>query len=181
MTKLLSSCRYERRDGKWPFVTTGDMRYHLGLGLVGSHTFLDGEKSLGRLEGDLLTIYQGYASDGASPCVIVPVVGWRWGVPSPASAAPGFLLHDFLYQFAEVACCPWTYEQADDALYALLRAHGFCMPASYHAAVSIFGGMARRLGRASTTVYCCTHTHEIRARFTGDHLRHLPVNRCRCI
>jgi hypothetical protein len=158
MTKLLSSCRYERKPrGKWPFVTTGDLRYNLGLGLKGSHTFCDGEKSIGRLEDDILTIYTGYASDGASPGFIIPFFGWRFGPPSPKSSAPGFFLHDFLYQFGGLPCCPWTYEQADDAFEALLIAHGFSLPRSYHSAVTIFGGIARRLSKVSTTLYCYTH------------------------
>lgn len=155
---LCSPCQYQRNaKGKWPFVLTQDLQVLLNQGFIGTHVFFDGDKAIGSLAGDLLTLYAGYASDGASPGFTVPGFGWRWGTPSPASSAPGFFTHDFLYQFGELACAPWTYSQADDALYSLLRAGGFQLPATYHAAVTIFGGIFRRFGKASTTVSCSVH------------------------
>ena len=156
--KLASQISYQRLpSGKWPFVLLSDLMVNLNQGFVGTHVFYDGSKPIGSLVGDLLTIYAGYASDGASPGFVVPGLGLRIGTPSPASAAPGFFTHDFLYQFAELPCAPWTYEQADDALYSLLRSGGFLAPSSYHAAVTVFGGLFRRLGNVSTTVSCKIH------------------------
>ena len=156
--KLASHISYQRLpSGQWPFVLLDDLLVDLRQGFVGTHVFCDCDKPIGSLVGDLLTIYAGYASDGASPGFVVPWLDWRIGTPSPFSSAPGFFTHDFLYQFAELPCAPWTYEQADDALYSLLRAGGFLAPSSYHAAVTIFGGLFRRLRKVSTTVSCNVH------------------------
>ena len=152
--RTLSQCSYEVVKGHWPFVLTENLVTDLAYGFRGKHVFRDRGKTLGELIGDTLTIFEGYASDGASPhiCTIGKL---RIGTPSHHKTAPGFFVHDFLYQFGRLECCPWTYEQADDVLFHLMRQHGSILAAPYLAAVSIFGGIHRRLTqRPSETIEC---------------------------
>lgn len=161
----LTPVRYKEVPGKWPFVLVADLTVELAGGFIGRHVFLDNGVPYGEITGDRLTIYAGYGSDGASP-YFGKICGLRIGTPSHARTAPGFFVHDFLYQFAELPCCPWDYQQADDALYWLMRNEGSRLGSPYHAAVSIFGGMHRRItGRTSTTVACITHHHETKNQY----------------
>lgn len=115
-------------------------------------------KSIARLDGDILTIFAGYASDGASP-YFGNLCGLRIGTPSPASSAAGFFVHDCLYQFGELPCAPWSYDDADDALYCLLRSTGFKLAGAYHAAVALFGGLYRQLTRKPSATIACISNH----------------------
>ena len=141
--RAMHPVQYSRQPGRWPFRLTRGLAVNLDMGLTGGMVFEERGEILGMLHGDILTIFEGYQSDGASPCVIVGNV--RLGTPSPQSSAAGFFTHDFMYQFAGVA--PWTYEDADNALYWLLRENGFRLSGIYHSAVAIFGGLHRRLTR----------------------------------
>lgn len=150
--------RYVRKpSGRYPFVLTRNFSVDLGLGLRPERAdFYTGTRCLGVLRGDVLTIFAGYASDGASPGFVVPWLGWRIGTPSPASAAPGFFTHDFLYQFADVPGVPWDRDDADDIFYDLLREGNFAAPALYHDVVSLFGGAFRRLSKIDPSLSCTT-------------------------
>ena len=134
---------------------------HLGLGLRGAHVFAERGKDLGELTDDILTIYAGYTSDGASPH-LATICGIRIGTYSGRKTAPGWWPHDFMYQFGpdSLPCCPWTFDQADDVLYWMMRQNGSILGGPYHAALSIFGGLHRQLTRPrNTEVYCRHHPH----------------------
>lgn len=150
---------YEVQKGHWPFVLTKDLIVGLGMGFKGIHKFVDNGVERAMLVNDKLVIYAGYASDGASPhiCTIGPI---RIGTPSHKKIAPAWFAHDCMYQFGALPCCPWTYAQADDVLYHLMRERGSILAAPYHAAVSIFGGLHRRItGKGSTSIACIV-THK---------------------
>lgn len=151
---------YETRKGHWPFVLTKDLIVHLGMGFKGIHKFIDKGVVMATLVNDTLAIHAGYASDGASPhiCTIGPI---RIGTPSHKRIAPGFFAHDCMYQFGSLPCCPWTYAQADDVLYHLMRERGSILGAPYHAAVSIFGGLHRRFTSKGSTTIACIVNHAL--------------------
>lgn len=152
-----SPISYREVPGRWPYVLNENLSANLGAGFVGSHAFMDNGVLLGHLEDDDLTIFAGYASDGASP-YFGKFLGIRIGTPSHAKTAPGWFVHDFLYQFADLPCCPWTYAQADLTLYWLMRNEGSILCAPYHAGVTLFGGWRRRWLGGSSTVSCiATH------------------------
>ena len=138
--RLIQPVHYERVRGRWPFRLTDPVRVDLGLGHVGHVAFSERGEILGTLCDDVLTIFAGYQSDGASPCVVV--CGFRIGTPSPKRSAAGFFVHDFMYQFQSVA--PWSYQQADDCLYWLMEYDGFPLSGLYHEAVALLGGSYRR-------------------------------------
>jgi hypothetical protein len=138
--RLIHPVRYTRQRGRWPFVLTAPIVVDLGMGHLGHVTFEERGQILGMLNHDILTIFEGYQSDGASPCIVI--CGLRIGTPSPRSAAAGWFVHDFMYQFQSVA--PWSFKQADDCLYWLLEDDDFFLSGVYHEAVSRFGGMFRR-------------------------------------
>jgi len=141
--RALHPVAYIRQPGRWPFRLVRGLAVNLDMGLRGTWSFEERGEILGMLHGDTLTIFEGYQSDGASPCIIIGKV--RLGTPSPQSSAAGFFTHDFMYQFAGVA--PSTSRDADNALYWLLRENGFRLSGVYHSAVAIFGGLHRRLTR----------------------------------
>jgi len=145
--RALHPVRYQRQPGRWPFRLCGPFSVNLDMGLRGTWSFEERGEILGMLTGDFLTIFEGYQSDGASPCLIFGDI--RIGTPSPQSSAAGFFVHDFMYQFESVA--PWTFADADNALYWLLRQNGFWGSGVYHSAVATFGGLHRRLTRRPNT------------------------------
>jgi len=159
---LKSLVCYKRQRGRWPFVLTEDLTVDLGLGLKGQHLFIDRGLSICRLDGDLFTLFAGYASDGCTPyfgCLL----SLRIGTPTPqGTAACSWWIHDAMYQFGELSCAPWSYAQADDVFFHLLRTYGWKLASPYHAAVSIFGGIARKLRRNPSTTIACISSHQPR-------------------
>jgi hypothetical protein len=155
----LTDCNYTTVPGKWPFVLTSDLVTDLCLGLCGEHTLVHRGRMMGTLVDDRLTIFAGYASDGASPHFFT-IGKLRFGTPSHRKTAPGFFVHDFLYQFGRLPCCPWTFSQADDVLYHLMRQEGSILAAPYHAAVSIFGGLHRKITGSSSAAISCNTKHK---------------------
>lgn len=154
---LKSDCRHRTQPGKWRYVLEADLVCHLGIsGLRQTHQFLHRGQTIGRLEGALLTIFDGYAIDGCSPAF--SVFGRRIGTPSPPATRPAAFVHDFLYQFMDLPCSPWNREQADGIFYDLLRARGFPFSLTYGMAVTVFGGVFRRISRKpDTSIACLTH------------------------
>jgi len=152
---LKSRFRYHTRPGKWKFVLAGELVCHLGIPLRGSHVFIDKGITIARLDGALLTIFEGYAIDGCSPAI--DIRGRRVGTPSPESTLPAAFVHDCLYQFASLACAGWSRSQADSIFRDLLRARGFPLADVYFLGVTIFGGIHRALRRPSTSIACITH------------------------
>lgn len=138
--RLIHPVFYTRQRGRWPFVLTAPVVVNLGMGHLGHLEFFERGELLGVLNEDILTISQGYRSDGASPCIVIG--GIRFGTPSPKSAAAGWFVHDFMYQFQSVA--PWSYKQADDCFYWLLEDNGFALSGLYHEAVAKLGGLYRK-------------------------------------
>ena len=138
--RLIHPVFYERQRGRWPFRLTGPVVVNLGMGHLGHIAFYERDEMLGLLTDDILTIFEGYQSDGASPCIIIG--GIRIGTPSPRSAAAGWFVHDFMHQFQSVA--PWSYKQADDCFYWLLENDGFILSGLYHDAVAKLGGLYRK-------------------------------------
>lgn len=153
---------YDEVEGPWPFVLREDASVDLGLGLTGQHKFVDRGRHIASLDGDILTIKKGYASDGASP-YFGKLFGLRIGTPSHERTAPGWFTHDLLYQIAEVRCCvSWTYEDADDILHDLMRENGSRLGGLYHAGVALFGGMHRRFRRGPSGAVICITNHRMR-------------------
>ena len=151
---LLTTVEYKRQRGRWPFVLTEPLLVKLGLGFEGRHSFMDRDKHRGSLRDDVLTIEPGYASDGCSP-YYGSFLGIRIGTPSPRSSAAGFFVHDFLYQFKRLPCAPWTYQQANDIFWSLLRKNGFPLAELYFGAVSLFGGLHRTIHSDSENNTTC--------------------------
>lgn len=153
MTATLESpLSYRTRSGKWKFVLSHDLRVRLGIGALGNHFFCDEGDPIARLSGDLLTIYRGYAIDGCSPAV--SLFGVRIGTPSPRSSLAGAFTHDCLYQFGELSCAPWRYDQADRIFLDLLRLDGFPLAGLYYQAVRRFGASFRRLTPPRMGITC---------------------------
>ena len=158
MTAELKSRFHSRtQPGKWRYVLENDLVCHLGhLGLRHTHQFLHAGTSKGKLEGALLTIFAGYAIDGCSPAIAIR--GKRIGTPTPPATKPAAFVHDFLYQFMDLPCCPWNREQADAIFYDLLRSREFPFALTYGIAVTLFGGITRKLTpRDSRAIACLTH------------------------
>lgn len=153
--KLTPIC-YACQPGKWPFVLTEDFTVDLGLGLTGEHYFQCRNVPLAKLRGDILTLFRGYASDGASP-YFGSVFGVRIGTPSHGKTAPGFFVHDLLYQVGETRCAPWSYEEADEILHDLMRAEGSALGGIYHAVVAIFGGLHRSFRQSPSAAICISN------------------------
>ena len=154
---------YACQPGPWPYVLTADLRIDLGCGFIGEHRFIDKGISMAHLKGDQLTIYAGYASNGCSP-YFGNFFGLRIGTPTPrGNAAASWFVHDLLYQFGELVCAPWSYDQADDIFFQLMRQHSFPLAGAYHVAVSVLGGLHRQLTRAPSTTIACLTTHNTRA------------------
>jgi hypothetical protein len=157
-TTIITPINYRVETGKWPFILNETLAVNLGLGLRGYHLFMHKGQPIGHLKDDRLRIFQGYASDGASPH-FGTIGKVRIGTPSHAKTAPGFFVHDFLYQFAPLKCCPWTYAQADDVLYRLMRNEGSVLAAPYYTAVALLGGLHRRLTRNGKQEISCQSKH----------------------
>lgn len=140
---------------EWRFRLTADFVINLGCGWIVTHEFYDRGKQIGRLIGDELTIFEGYAWDGCSPA-------WRvfgvWiGTPTPLPALIPSLVHDMLYQFMSVSCVPWDKRQADEIFWNLMVEKNFPLKGTYHGAVAIFGAVYRRIQPARPQTRCLLH------------------------
>lgn len=132
----LEPVAYTTQPGRWHFVLTQKLVVNLGLGLKGFHEFVANERGWGHVFDDSLVIYAGYASDGCSPTYIIPGTSIRLGTPSPASSAAGFFVHDFMRQFLNLPCRPWTRAQTDSVFYDLMSNDHFPLAAVYYAVVA---------------------------------------------
>lgn len=142
---LKSEFRHREQPGKWKYVLDADLVVWLGIPLKGCHIYVSAGRTIGRLDGSLLTLFPGYAIDGCSPAISVR--GRRIGTPSPPSTLPAAFVHDFLYQFYHVECASWSHEEADTVFFHLLRQRRFPLCALYYGAVAVFGGLHRRITR----------------------------------
>lgn len=152
--RALNSASYSEKTGKYPFVLNENLQVYLGLGHLGRHVFSSNGTVLGDLTDDVLTIYRGYASDGASPCIF-RIGRFRLGTPSHRKIAEAWFTHDFLYQFGRLVCSPWTYRKADQILYDIMRQKGSILAALYYSAVVTFGGLHRHVTKKPNTEIAC--------------------------
>ena len=122
---------YIRTDGAWPFVLTADVHVRFDLPLFGNVSFRDKTgREWARFVGPVLIIREDYAWDGPT-CA-----------PKLKSAMLASLVHDCLYQFhyTEGMKRRITKEQADIALYDIMRLQGSWFRGIFYAAVKMIGG-----------------------------------------
>ena len=84
-------------------------------------------KKIAELKDNILTIYTGYAIDGAS------------GAPLDEHILLEVFLHDLFYQFGQSTGAPWTRREADQLFLQLMRLHRFPLARTYYHAVRLFG------------------------------------------
>ena len=90
-----------------------------------------------RIDGQVLTIREGYSWNGASPKVWF--LGRWWGTPDYPATRLASLCHDIFYQFVNVADWPIPYKTCNDLFFDIMRASGFKWTCIYHGAVHRFG------------------------------------------
>lgn len=91
-----------------------------------------------RIDGQVLTIREGYVWNGCSPTRYFPIIGWI-GTPTPPSVRLASLVHDAMFQFVNVADWPIPYKTCNDLFFDIMRASGFRWTCIYHGAVHRFG------------------------------------------
>ena len=122
---------YIRTDGQWPFVLTADVHVRFDLPLFGNVSFRDKTgREWARFVGPVLIIREDYAWDGPT-CA-----------PKLRSAMLASLVHDVLYQFlfTDGMRCRLTKEDADVALYDIMRLQGSWLRGVFYFAVKTLGG-----------------------------------------
>jgi hypothetical protein len=143
---------YETQPGQYPW----RLMRHLDIRIPGAdfrrHAFLERGNMLGEIWGSRLRIFPGYAINGCSPSWVIGKL--RLGTPTPKSSLPAAFAHDFLYQFLPLPCCPWSREDADAALLALLDHEGFPLGLTYYSAVRVFGGFFAQKRGTNTNISC---------------------------
>lgn len=141
----LSPLVWNTQPGPWCYVLECNLSVALpGYGFKGCHVFIDSGKTIAKLDGCVLTIFQGYAWNGCT------------GAPSPPATMLGSVVHDVLYQFGCLSCAQWTRQHADRIFRQLLRASHFPMAAVYYAAVRLLGWRFYRKP-PSRSIACLIH------------------------
>jgi hypothetical protein len=90
------------------------VKHHLGR-----HCFADASGRVWlTIEGQFITISEGYATDGCSPKF---KVGPAWvGTPDFAWTRIASCIHDACYQFAHIPCFPLTRHESDHLFYDIM-------------------------------------------------------------
>lgn len=141
---LVTPFVWNTQPGRWPYVLECNATVCLsGYHFTGCHLFLDRGKTIAKLDGPLLTIYERYSWNGCT------------GVPTPESTLLGSLVHDCLYQFGGLYCVPWDRKQADSIFHDLMQASGFPLAGVYYAGVRLFGAI--HYGRHRARQACLIH------------------------
>lgn len=97
------------KSKRYPYVLTEDLvaplSYHWAKG---RYEFWFEDRLLAVIENYKITIFKGYACNGATLA------------PNIAEGMAAFFVHDLLYQFGRCAHCPWNRGEADIAMYHLM-------------------------------------------------------------
>jgi hypothetical protein len=86
---------------------------------LGSHSFADEAGKIWlSIDEEIIMVRKGYATDGCSPKA--KVLGLWLGTPDFLWTRLASTIHDALYQFAHIDCCPLTRKEADWLFYELM-------------------------------------------------------------
>jgi hypothetical protein len=103
---------------KYRFTLTGDLFIYVHRDL-GSHMFADAAGKVWlSIDEEVICVRKGYATDGCSPKT--KVFGLWVGTPDFLWTRLASTIHDAIYQFAHVPCCPLTRPEADWLFYELM-------------------------------------------------------------
>lgn len=91
----------------------------------------------GSIEYDFITANEGYAWNGASPKVWVPLIGWV-GTPDPVATRMATLFHDLLFQFFTTEHFPLSLKQSNEIFFDIMEYHNFKYANTYFGAVQDF-------------------------------------------
>jgi hypothetical protein len=136
MTRILHYAEFQCGGKTARFVSYGDLKIDLGMGLYGYHEFYDGETLEGVLDDDTVTIFSGFRSDGCSPAWRIPFTNQWVGTFTPYAALPGCFAHDFLSKYRAPKCTGLSRKMTDDVFWNLLHLEGFGLRDIYHGAVA---------------------------------------------
>lgn len=111
-------------------------------GIYGKAILVDDKNKVwGEINGRVITVFAGYASDGCSPKI--KVLGKVIGVPDGPIQADGYpqtykasLIHDILHQFQVIS--PLSPKQRDLLFYNMLKECGWNWAKTYYYAVRSF-------------------------------------------
>lgn len=130
----------KRSEGVWRYLLNEDISIQIPhiAGRKGSISFRDSKRrEWARIDGDVLTIREGYSWNGASPKWWF--LGRWWGTPDYPTTRLAALTHDVLFQFVNVADWPIPYKSCNDIFFDIMKASGFKFSGIYHGAVRLFG------------------------------------------
>ena len=155
-TMIRSELSYDY-GGRYRFVLTADLVVDLKRGMRGFHILQDGGTTWAQLDGDILTIFAGYAFDGCSPAI--RIFGKWIGTPTPRRAVAAAAVHDTLRNYLHLPCITYNLKDTDEIFYNLLRECRFDFEDIYHGAVAGFCGRLYHLITASrpTAARCKCH------------------------
>jgi hypothetical protein len=133
------------KEGKrtYRFVTTKEITVRLH-GLLSTHPEVAFQDAKGKTWAWIIcgkiTIAKGYAWNGCSPKTYIglPPVGAWIGTPDFDATIIPSLIHDVLFQFAEVG--KHTFHNTNLQFLRMMEERQFRLAAQYHEAVEIFGG-----------------------------------------
>ena len=137
--RVVNPCIWKEHP-RYRAVLRQDMEVDLGRGFLGDHYFFAGKFMIASLNGDLLTIKEGYASDLCSPAF---KLGGRWyGSPTGKCEADAAFTHDCLRQIlcSRVKCCPWNRKTTDLIFLELLQSRKSKLARIYFTVVACFLG-----------------------------------------
>lgn len=157
MSKLISEPRY-RFGGSSRIQLAGPLVADLRMGWTENHHLAESGTVWATLEGDILTIMEGYTFDGCSPCF--KILGRYVGTPTPARSIAAAAIHDCLRQFLGQPCLEYNRKDTDDIFYNIMRSTGFRGAKIYHGAVAGFWGTMFMFLRSPTQskTHCIDHT-----------------------
>lgn len=128
---ILAPFRFQTlKTGPYPYVSTTALKIRYladWTNIPGEYTFIHQGNVLGTLFDRTITIFPGYAIDGAT-CA-----------PDYPDYIAQFFLHDFLYQFLRTAGAPWTRKEADQAMLDCGRYEAFPHRRTFYTAVRLCG------------------------------------------
>jgi hypothetical protein len=124
---------------RWRWKLLTDVAVPLGMATP-NLSFCDaGGREWMRLERGWQVLRAGYACNGHSPKLYVPVLGWV-GTPDTERNLAAAFSRDGFCQFSGCEGFPLSRAEVDDLYLRIMQARRFCLARVYHAAVRDFGG-----------------------------------------
>lgn len=149
--EFLTDFQY-REGGDWRFELQKDASIRIKA-FLGNHSYHDHEGRLWlSLDGDVVTVHEGYAWDGASPKF--KLLGKWWGTPDFLTTRMASMFHDALYQFMEMDCFPLKRVECDSLFGEIMKSKQSNVWWIFSNTVKVLGGIHNALFRSKTKGYC---------------------------